>query len=111
MTAVYLKKDCNISYSTTHGDILDGWLKGTIIIVDKFNKEWLLDNMKLWRFATKEEFAEDVWGLTTHHITNLIQLLREAGLLNEWLQVEPGDREGSDQILEKAVEIAYKVGF
>ena len=111
MTAVYLKKDCNIEYSTTHGDILDGWLKGTIIIVDKFNKEWLLDNMKLWRFATKEEFAEDVWGLTTHHITNLIQLLREAGLLNEWLQVEPGDREGSDDILERAADIAYKEGF
>lgn len=111
MTAAYLKKDCDIDYSTTHGDILDGWRKGTIIIVDKFNIKWFLDNMKLWRFATKEEFAEDVWGLTTHHITNLIQLLREANLLDEWLQVEPGDREASDVILEKAVEIAYKVGF
>lgn len=111
MTAVYIKKKCTIEYSTPKCDFSDGWGEGDIIIVDKFNIKWLLDNMKLWRFATKEEFANTVWGFTSHNITNLVQLLREAGLFYEWLQIEPGDREGSNELLERAANIAYKEGF
>lgn len=111
MTAVYLKKDCDIEYSTPNGDIDDGWSAGDVIVVDKFNTKWLLDNMKLWRFATKEEFVDSILSFTYYNITNLIQLLREAGLFYEWLQLEPGDRFGSDDILERAADIAYKEGF
>ena len=111
MTAVVFKEECDVVYSTQYGEHDDGWEEGDIIFVDKYNMKWLLDNMKKWRFATKEEVSNSVWGFTHHNVTNLIQLLREAGLLYEWLQIEPGDVTGSDELLEKAVEIAYKEGF
>lgn len=111
MTAVVLKEDCSVRYFVGNSEVFDGWDKGTVILVDKYNMKWLLDNMKKWRFATKEEVADSVWGYTQHNVTNLVQLLKEAGLLYEWLQLEPGDRFESDEILEKAVDIAYKEGF
>lgn len=111
MTAVVLKEDCILEYSIDGCEISDGWSEGTVILVDKYNMKWLLDNMKKWRFATREELVDSVWGYSHHNITNLIQLLKEAGLLYEWLQVEPGDRNSSDEILERAAGIAYKEGF